>query len=196
MTEIIDTMTLKSAIYGRCSVRAYSPEKLDQPTLHSLLAAAVRAATAMHNEPWQFVIVQDVDRLQRLSDRAKATIAAESSRLHPDHIAHDLFSQPGFNVFYDASTLVVICAATTGRFEQADCWLAAQNLMLAAHAMGLGTCVIGSAVAAINMPDLKIELGMLPEVTAIAPIIVGKPRSDTMPTPPTPRKEPHVLAWR
>jgi len=193
MNEALDTMTVRRAIYGRCSVREYSPEIIDQPTLHSLLAAAVRAPTAMHGEPWQFVVIQDPAKLKRLSDRAKVTIAAESSRLHPDHKAPGLFSQPGFNVFYGASTLVVICAATTGRFEQADCWLAAENLMLAAHAMGLGTCVIGSAAAALNTPDMKIELGIPPDVTAIAPIIVGKPRGETTPSA---RKDPQVLAWR
>lgn len=193
MNEALDTMTVRRAIYGRCSVREYSPEIIDQPTLHSLLAAAVRAPTAMHGEPWQFVVIQDPAKLKRLSDLAKVTIAAESSRLHPDHKAPGLFSQPGFNVFYDASTLVVICAATTGRFEQADCWLAAENLMLAAHAMGLGTCVIGSAAAALNTPDMKIELGIPPDVTAIAPIIVGKPRGETAPSA---RKDPQVLAWR
>lgn len=193
MNEALETMTVRRAIYGRCSVREYSPEIIDQPTLHSLLAAAVRAPTAMHGEPWQFVVIQDPAKLKRLSDLAKVTIAAESSRLHPDHKAPGLFSQPGFNVFYDASTLVVICAATAGRFEQADCWLAAENLMLAAHAMGLGTCVIGSAAAALNIPDMKIELGIPPDVTAIAPIIVGKPRGETAPSA---RKDPQVLAWR
>ena len=193
MYETINTMQVGTAIYGRCSVRAYRPEQVELPALHALLAAAVRAPTAMHGEPWQFVVVQDRARLQRISDLAKAAIAVESSRLHPDHKTLGIFSQPGFNVFYDASTLVVICAATTSHFEPADCWLAAQNLMLAAHAMGLGTCVIGSAVAALNTSDMKSELGIPVEMTAIAPIIVGKPRGETMPSP---RKQPQVLAWR
>src|SRR5450830_1469552 len=193
MNEALDTMTVRRAIYGRCSVREYSPEIIDQPTLHSLLAAAVRAPTAMHGEPWQFVVIQDPAKLKRLSDLAKVTIAAESSRLHPDHKAPGLFSQPGFNVFYGASTLVVICAATTGRFEQADCWLAAENLMLAAHSMGLGTCVIGLAAAALNTPQWKAELKIPAEMTAYAPIIVGVPAGET---PATGRQEPVVLAWK
>jgi len=64
--------------------------------------------------------------------------------------------------------------------------------MLSAHAMGLGTCVIGSAAAALNLPDLKQELGIPPEAIAVAPIIVGKPRGETGPSA---RKEPQVLAW-
>lgn len=193
MTESIDTMTVRDAIYGRCSVRAYAPEqKIDQLTLSTLLAAAVRAPTAMHGEPWQFVILQDADVLKRLSDRAKELFSAEAKRLHHDRSSLDIFSQPGFNVFYDAGTLVVICAKTAGHFALADCWLAAENLMLAAYAMGLGTCVIGSAASALNMPDVKHELGIPPETTAVAPIIVGKPRGEALPSA---RNEPQVLAW-
>lgn len=192
MTPSIDTMTVKDAIYGRCSVRAYTSEQIDQSTLRTLLAAAVRAPTAMHAEPWQFVIVQDRNMLRRLSERAKETLAAEA-HLHPDRGSPDTFMQPDFNVFYDAGTLVVICTKNAGHFAQADCWLAAENLMLAAHAMGLGTCVIGLAASVLNLPDAKHELGIPPETTPVAPIIVGKPRGETLPGA---RKEPQVVAWR
>lgn len=193
MAQSIGTMAVRDAINERCSVRAYAPEQIDRPTLLTLLAAAVRAPTAMHGEPWQFVIVQDIDRLKRLSDRAKVLFSAETKGLHPDRGSRNIFSQPDFNVFHDAGTLVVICAKTAGPFAQADCWLAAENLMLAAHAMGLGTCVIGSAASALNEADVKDELGIPLGTTAIAPIVVGKPRGEVQPSP---RKEPQILAWR
>lgn len=193
MTQSIDTMTVKDAIYGRCSVRAYAPAQINQSTLRALLAAAVRAPTAMHGEPWQFVLVQDRDTLKRLSDRAKEILAAEAAHRPPDRGSFDTFTQPDFNVFYDAGTLVVICAKTADHFALADCWLAAENLMLAAHAMGLGTCVIGLAVTVLNLPDVKHELGIPPEMSAVAPIIVGMPRGEMLPGA---RKEPHVVAWR
>ncbi len=192
MIQSIDTMTLSEAINGRCSVRAYAPEKIDKSTLQALLAAAVRAPTAMHTEPWQFVIIQDTSRLKRLSDRVKAALATDATHLHPDHSNRDIFSRPDFNVFYDAGTLVIICAKTAGHFALADCWLAAENLMLTAHAMELGTCVIGSAATALNMPDVKRELGIPAEMIAVAPIIVGKPRGEAMFSA---RNEPHILAW-
>ncbi|NTV11460.1 MAG: nitroreductase family protein [Zoogloea sp.] len=193
MIQTIDTMTVRDAIYGRCSVRSYLPDPVDRATLDMLMAAAVRAPTAMHVEPWQFVIVQDTALLARLSERAKAAFSVEANRLHPDRGSLDPFSQPDFNVFYDAGTLILICARSATHFEQADCWLAAENLMLAAYAMGLGSCVIGSAVSVFNMPDVKRELGMPSDSTAVAPIIVGKPRGETLPTT---RNEPEVLAWR
>jgi nitroreductase len=50
-------------------------------------------------------------------------------------------------VFYDA--LIVIGARRRGPVVVADCWLAAENLMLAVCALGPGTCCIGSAVPAL-----------------------------------------------
>lgn len=193
MTSFIDSMTVKDAIYGRCSVRSYDPEQVNQSTLRDLLAAAVRAPTAMHGEPWKFVIVQDRNTLKRLSDRAKENLVAEVAHLHPERGSLDTFTEPGFNVFYDAGTLVVICAETADQFALADCWLAAQNLMLTARAMGLGTCVVGLAASVLNLPDVKNELGIPSDTTAVAPIIVGKPRGEALPSA---RKEPNVVAWR
>ena len=60
---------------------------------------------------------------------------------------------PGFSPFYGAGTLIVIYGRSKGPLVTADCWLAAENLMLAACALGLGTCVIGAAVDAFNSAD-------------------------------------------
>ncbi|MEW6681964.1 MAG: nitroreductase family protein [Nitrospirota bacterium] len=181
------------AINQRRSVRAFLPQKLDRSTIRALLAAAVRAPTAMHGEPWAFAIVQDANVLKRLSDQSKVLFAEEAHRLHLDHGGHalDIFSRPDFNIFYDASTLIVICGLPIGPFVAADCWLAAQNLMLAASAMGLGTCVIGSALLALNTSGGKADAGIPSEFSAFASIIVGVPSGET---PLTTRKEPQILA--
>ena len=187
-------MSVFEAILARRSVRSYAARKLHCPHHQTLLEAAVRAPTAVHEEPWTFVVVQDRATLERLSDRAKPLFFEETMRAQPDRLRHSftIFTQPNFNIFYDAGTLIVICAKPVGPFAAADCWLAAENLLLAARAMGLGTCVIGSALAALNLPELKEELGIPTEITAIAAIIVGLPRGDT---PSTLRKAPQILAW-
>lgn len=187
-------MSVMEAIDARRSVRSYAPRKLDQTTIKQLLSTAVRAPTAMHEEPWIFAIVQDTGMLQRLSDRARGFFVQElhHAKLHRGSHVLDTFTRPDFNVFYNASTLIVICADVSGPFVAADCWLAAENLMLAACAMGLGTCVIGSAVSALNDPEIKAELGIPAGVTAVAPIIVGEPVGIT---PQTSRKEPRILVW-
>jgi nitroreductase len=188
-------MSVMDAIYGRRSVRGYTAQPIERATILELLAAAVRAPTAIHEEPWAFAVIQDPALLKRLSDRAKPLFVEEAHRAHLDAAGHslDAFASPDFNIFYNAGTLIVIYGKPMGPFVPADCWLAAENLMLAACAMGLGTCVIGSAVPVLNLSESKSDLGIPMELTAVAPIILGLPSGET---PSTPRKEPHVLAWR
>lgn len=188
-TTVVDT------IRARRSVRSYTPKKLARVTINTLLAAAVRAPTAVHEEPWAFVIVQDRAVLKRLSDRAKPLFVEEVHRAHLDRGGHTLerFASPDFNIFYDAGTLIIIGAQTSGPFVEADCWLAAENLMLEACSLGLGACVIGSSLVALNLPEVKAALGLPIEFTAIAPIVVGVPRGETAITS---RNEPRILAWR
>jgi len=181
-------------ILARRSVRSYADQSLDRKTIGTLLEAAVRAPTAIHEEPWMFVVVQDRQLLRRLSDLAKPLFAEEVLRAGVERSAHafDTFTSPDFNIFYDAGTLIVICAGPVGPFVGADCWLAAENLMLAACGMGLGSCVIGSALSALNTSEIKTQLGIPADCAAVAPIIVGHPRGKT---PATSRREPLVLAW-
>ncbi|HUY04096.1 MAG TPA: nitroreductase family protein [Rhodocyclaceae bacterium] len=188
-------ISVMEAIYQRSSVRSYAPQKLDEATIRTLLDAAVRAPTAIHEEPWQFAIIQDMSALKRISDRAKSFFREEVNRAHLDRGGHGLdhFASPEFNIFYNAGTLIIICGSQTTPFVTADCWLAAENLILAAYSMGLGSCVIGSAVAGINTPELKAELGIPPESSAIAPIIVGVASGETAPTP---RRRAKILAWK
>lgn len=181
------------AILARRSIRAYSQEEVKSEAVNTLLLSAVRAPTAIHEEPWAFVIVQGSQKLKQLSDLAKPYFI---ERLHRNHQTEsrslDTFNKPDFNIFHNAGTLIVICAKQTGDFAVADCWLAAENLMLVACSIGLGTCVIGSAVEALNNSKLKILAGIPAEYTAVAPIIVGTPEGETAATS---RKEPLILCW-
>ena len=186
------------AIHHRRAVRAYQPEQPSEALIRELLAAAVQAPTAMHLEPWGFVVVQDRALLKQYSDRAKALLlessfavgwGSDASGSH-DHPA--MLSDPGFNIFYDAGTLIVICRRNAGAFAEADCWLAAENLMLAATAKGLATCPIGFAVKVLNERDVRRELGIPAEGAAVAPIIVGTAQGQPAAVP---RKPPQILAW-
>lgn len=194
------SLSALDAIFTRRSVRAYRPHVIDESTVRSLLDAAVQAPTALHDEPWEFVIVQDPAMLKRLSDRAKekwceeaehyrdlhARVATPASRAFAERLA-----DPHFSIFYDAGTLIVICAKPAP-FAAADCWLAAENLMLAASALGLGTCCIGSAIPALNDPQTKADLEIPADVEAVAPIVVGVPSE---PSPDGARKAPQILSW-
>lgn len=183
------TMSVMEAIFKRQAIRSYISRKLGRKTIETLLEAAVHAPTALHEEPWVFAVIQDKELLKRISDNAKQALGETVGRGH----AFERFLDPESSVFYNAGTLIVIYAKPMSSFVAADCWLAAENLMLAGCAMGLGTCVIGLATAALNAPELKKELGIPAELTAIAPIILGLPKGEA---PVIPRKTPEIVCWK
>jgi len=203
-THLVSEFDVLQAIYARRAVRAYTAEQPDEALLGELLAAAVQAPTAMHQEPWGFAVIQDRAMLKRYSDRAKSmllgselaagwgSIATGRRRAASGHGHVAMLGDPAFNIFYDAGTLIVICRTSDGPFAEADCWLAAQNLMLAATAKGLGTCCIGFAVPVLNEPDVKRELGIPDDGAAVAPIIVGVAKN---PVAAVARKAPQILRW-
>jgi nitroreductase len=189
----VQSYRILRAIHERRAIRSFRPEAVPERLVHDLLAAAVRAPTAMRLEPWGFAVVQDKATLQRYSNRAKAALLKSGLAglgLKEEYV--QILENPSYNIFYDASTLIVICRRTAGPFAEADCWLAAENLMLAAPALRLGTCCIGFALAVLNMPEIKHELCIPDEGAAVAPIIVGFPSGTTKLVP---RKPPEILRW-
>jgi len=187
-------LSVDDAIRQRRSVRAYAPGRLPWTRIGALLDAAVRAPTAAHAEPWSFVVVQDRALLQRVSAHA-ARLMGDPSRpefLHRGGRAPEVFVRADVDVFHGAGTLIVIGSHVTGPHVAADCWLAAENLMLQACATGLGTCIIGSAIAALNDQAFRQEAGLPDDFTAVAPIVVGVPAENAAPAP---RHAPRLLAW-
>lgn len=55
-------------INRRVSVRKYTPQTLSKEVIHTLLDAGVIAPTAMHQEPWSFIVIQDRGLLKTISD--------------------------------------------------------------------------------------------------------------------------------
>jgi nitroreductase len=102
-----------------------------------------------------------------------------------------MLSSPDLNIFYEAPVLIIICATENDRFVEQDCCLAAQNLMLAARAKGLGTCWIGFAEAWLNRPEAKKELGIPATFLPIAPVILGYPRAQ----PEAPERHRPDMIW-
>lgn len=193
-SRTIQEKNVFEAILARRSVRSYTGEPLSHTTIQTLLEAAVHAPTAMHEEPWAFAVMQNREILEQASDLARPLFLEKLHRSRPaGATAPSAASAQDADLFHGAGTLIVICSKIAGPFVEADCWLAAQNLMLAACATGLGSCVIGSALEALNAPEMKLKFGIPDEYRAIAPIAVGVPLGETAATP---RKEPLVLAWR
>ena len=193
-TKTETTLSVMNAIQHRRSVRDYTSQAIEKSVIHMLLDVAVLAPTAMHEEPWSFVVIQDKKLLDRLSESAKKKVYSEAQGSTSDQAKHTLHvvDKPDFHVFYNAGTLIVVYSKLPGSFVVADCWLAVENLLLAAYAQGLGTCVIGFAVSTLNTPEWQAELKIPAGMTAVAPVIVGVPAGET---PTVPRKPAEILTW-
>jgi nitroreductase len=185
-------MDLRDAIYGRRSVRSYRNRPVEVDVVRELLEAAVQAPSAMNAQPWAFLIVRDRALLHSLSERAKAhLLEAHGADPRMERYREEL-SDPAFDIFYSAPTLIVVCAGRDGFFPSEDCCLAGQNLMLAAFGRGLATCCIGWARPLLNLPTIKDELGIPAEFSPVLPIVLGYP-GETPQAPP--RSPPRILAW-
>jgi len=171
-------VSISEAIYARRATRDYTSDPVPEAAINALLYAAVQAPTAMREHALMFAVIQDRAILKALSGAAGAGTATRAGE--------------DFNIFYNAGTLIVIYAEKDHRFVPADCWLAAENLMLLACGMGLGTCVIGNAVDALNTAEWKQRLKVSDPVVAIAPVIVGTPA--TRPEAIT-RQPPRISRW-
>ncbi len=182
-------MNIMDAIYQRRAIREYTDAPVDQELLRTVIAAAIQAPSAMNRQPWSFVVVTNRAVLDRCAQRAKAhALASLSANRHLAGYREHLAS-PTFNIFYNAPALIVICATEPDPMAQRDCCLAAENLMLAAHGHGLGTCWIGFAEFWLNEAEGKNELKILAKHPPVAPIIIGYPRG----VHPAPlRREPHI----
>lgn len=186
-------MNLNEAIENRRSVRSYTAQKVERGQIEKLLHAAVQAPSASNSQPWAFAVVQRGEVLDDYSRRAKDYLLSALAE-HPGMAKYrGMLANSDFNIFYKAGTLIVIYAKPGALHAHGDCCLAAQNLMLTAHSLGLGTCWIGFATAFLNKPEVKEELGVPAEYAAVAPIIVGYLQGRS---PQLLRDEPEILVWK
>lgn len=182
-------MDLERALYSRRAVRSYTDEAIDQATLRKLIDAAVQAPSAVNEQPWSFTVITDRALLGRICENSKAhLLRGAAGRTVPESFRGRL-EDPSFDIFYHAPALIVISSVDRGRWAVENCALAAQNLMLAACAEGLGSCWIGFAQIWLTTRAGKAALGLPTSYLPVAPIIVGRPAA---PPAEVPRKEPRI----
>ena len=184
-------MDLKEALYSRRAVRMYEAVAVDETTIQSLIDAAIQAPSAINEQPWSFTVVRDRALLARISDAAKAHMLATTPAGLVSHHFEEVLGNPSFNIFYDAPLLIVIASRIEGPWVTIDCSLAAQNLMLAARAIDLGTCWIGFAQSYLATPEGKAQINLPPAYLQVAPIVVGYPVS----FPPPVTRKPAEIRW-
>lgn len=183
-------MDVHAAIYGRRAIRTFQEREVPSELVDRLIDAAIQAPSSMDLEPWAFVVIEGKKRLEHYSALAKERFI-EHGPITP-HMKATL-QDIGFDIFHGAPMLIVLCA--TGDDPQAveDCSLAAQNLMLAAYDMGLGTCPIGFARPWLRLTETKHDLKISPKYVPAFPLAVGYPAEQPHPHG---RRTPEVIRIR
>jgi nitroreductase len=159
--------------------------------IEALIAAAIQAPSAMNEQPWVFSVIQDSALLDRIAASAKAHMQAQAQAGAGGSHVGQMLSDPDFQIFYHAPALIVISTKGKGRWSVEDCALAAQNLMLAACAAGLGSCWIGFAQSWLQTEEGRAALLLSANDLPVAPIIVGHPKTVAAPV----ARKPADIRW-
>ena len=147
------------AIFSRRSVREYLPGKLEEGQIDNLLKAGMSAPSAGNARPWQFVVIDQPEKLAAIpSVHPYARMAA------------------------GAPLAVLICGDPEKErypgFWPQDCAAAAQNILLAAHAQGLGAVWCGVYPEEERVQLFQEMFSIPPAVIPFALIVIGRSASE------------------
>ena len=148
------TQLLYRLIRERRSIRSYTHRSLDRALIERLLTAAIWAPSAHNRQPWRFGVIEGADTKERLADAMNTSLRADlaADGLPADQIeAHAVRRRERLT---RAPVLVLLCVTMSEMHHYPDEkrrraeWtmatqslaMAGQNLLLAAHAEGLGAC--------------------------------------------------------
>lgn len=152
-------------IMTRYSLRAYSPRQVSDTVTEQILRAGMAAPTAMNRQPWEMVVVSE----QPLKD----SIASMSR---------------GASMVSEAPLVVAVCgntqrfidgeSAAEGGFWIQDCSAATENMLLAAHALGLGGVWCGVYPSTERVARLKAILNLPDSIVPLNVVAIGYPKAE------------------
>jgi len=134
-------------IKKRRSIRSFKTEQIKDEDLQEILEAGMYAPTAGNQQAWHFTVIQKQELLDNLNRDAKEA----AKQLDNEHL-RKMVNNEKFNIFYGAPTLIIVSGKEQGMAIESDCAAANQNMLLAAEAMGLGSCWINLVLFAFDSP--------------------------------------------
>lgn len=195
------------AIKTRRSIRSYSDQAVPKELIENILDAARSAPSSLNTQPWEFVIVTDKNIIGEMSASIKRFIKKLYTflpilrifikDLRDEKIAGAIkktaLGQTD-TVFYGAPLLILIVTKEKGRWVGINCAFAAQNMMLAAHSLGLGSCFIGRTDILKKCGFPLEKLGIDNGYSIEASLIFGYPKEFPKNVPE--RKKDNIISWR
>ena len=156
-------MEAMEAILTRRSIRRYTGQPVEMDTVYELLEAAMSAPSAGNEQPWQFVVVTERRLLNEI----------------PKHHPHSSMV-PG------AALAILVCGELKREkhpgFWVQDCAAATQNILLAAHARGLGAVWLGIHPRQERAETFGRLFGLPEDVVPLCLIAIGHPAEEKPPS--------------
>src|SRR5712672_2000237 len=152
MEGSMDTVT---AMHTRRSIRDYEKRTVEREIIADILWDAAQAPTTPVSGPFLFHVIEGVARIADFGERAK-----QYAREHRTDAADFWADRPDFKVFLDAPVVIVISGQADNSQSIQDCNRAGQNLVLSAHARGLGSCWVGAPMLWLRTPKTRRELAI------------------------------------
>ena len=167
------------AITERNSCRDFADAPLTDEQIKTIAGAALAAPSAMNKQPWHVVLIKDKSVIDELNDEGMNILGAAD-----DKSAYNRMMERGGKLLYNAPCLVLILSDGSA-YAPIDCGILCENVALAAHSIGLSSCIVGMAGVPLNGPkgdSFKKRLKFPDGYTFAIGVLVGKPVTG---------KEPH-----
>lgn len=132
------------AISDRRSHRKYQEKQLEEEVLSAILKAGLEAPSATNRQPWHYSVVQNPELIQEIHEATAQEIVAE------DESRSKVFSNPEFQIFFHAPTVIFIFGEKDFSWTHVDCGIAVENMALAAESLGVGSVILGMPKAAFH----------------------------------------------
>jgi nitroreductase len=149
-------MDVLQAIFTRRSIRRYSDKEIDNKTVDKIIHAGMYAPSAVNKQPWHFIVFEKKETCNAIMEIHKSAI-----------------------MLAEAKKSILICFDENLQHDDGygllDCSAAAQNMLLAAHAIGLGACWIGIYPRKNRMEGLRTIFRLPDNIIPLAVISLGYP---------------------
>jgi nitroreductase len=174
---------LFDAIYTQRAIRSYKPDPVPHELVLKVIEAATKAPSGANSQPWAFIVVDEREKLDKLSDWAKDGFAGmyanALARQKPGDPPPFENLKPMIDRFEVIPCVIVVClvrpegqAHGTGNYG--SIFPAVQNLLLAARGLGLGA-LLSSGWAQKHMADIKEMLSLPDTLEPVVFVPLGYP---------------------
>ena len=193
MNETIQT------ILHRRAIRRFDERQIEEELLQQILQAGLYAPSAGGKQGVIFAVCQDKEVNERLGKikRANSNPHMATAKNYVSKEQPSIADDPKLvNAFYDAPTVITMFAPKNFLFSVDDCAVAAENMMLAADSLGIGSCYIGqgwTAFADSYGQEILRKWEIRTDYYAVMQLLLGYPREDDKHPVAKPRRNDRIL---